>query len=96
MSVREGKPFFLSWRGWLGPVLLAIAGLSAVGMLTVVAMMQIDSAVDNAPPTSKFGKERALCDRAVEALLNSQDLVEVTRAGTIVTYLNCSISRRLP
>ena len=40
-------------------------------------------------------KERALCDRAVTALLHSNDLVEVTRAGIIIRQLNCDIGRRL-
>lgn len=45
---------------------------------------------------STFQKRRALCDRAVAALLNSADLVEVTRAGIIIRRLDCSIGRRLP
>jgi hypothetical protein len=31
-----------------------------------------------------LGKARAVCDEAVDTLLHSQDLVEVTRAGFIV------------
>ena len=41
------------------------------------------------------GKARSLCDVQVEALLNSKDLVEVTRAGIIVDRLNCSVRWRL-
>jgi hypothetical protein len=43
-----------------------------------------------------LSKNRAVCDQAVDTLLNSKDLVEVTRAGLIVQRLECSISRRLP
>lgn len=40
-------------------------------------------------------EEHALCDRAIDALVHSNDLVEVTRAGIIIRELNCSIGRRL-
>ena len=40
--------------------------------------------------------EVRLCDQAVDALLHSKDLVEVTRAGLIVNYISCGIGRRLP
>jgi hypothetical protein len=43
-----------------------------------------------------ISKRRAMCDRAVDALLTSKDLVEVTRAGIIVNQIDCSIARRLP
>lgn len=46
-------------------------------------------------PWPHEAEERALCDRAVNALLTSPDLVEVTRAGIIVRRLNCGIQRRL-
>jgi hypothetical protein len=36
-----------------------------------------------------------LCDQAVEALLHSQNLVEVQRAGIIIRELNRGIGRRL-
>ena len=38
---------------------------------------------------------RRLCDRAVDALVRSNDLVEVQRAGIIIHELDCSIRRRL-
>jgi hypothetical protein len=41
------------------------------------------------------GKARALCDTQVAALLQSKDLVEVTRAGIVINRLECSIRRRL-
>lgn len=41
-------------------------------------------------------KVHALCDKEVEALLNSKDLVEVQRAGFLVRWMDCNVSRRLP
>jgi hypothetical protein len=40
-------------------------------------------------------QEHALCDRAVDALLHSKELVEVTRAGIIIQQVNCGIGKRL-
>lgn len=40
--------------------------------------------------------EQRLCDQAVDALLDSKDLVEVERAGMLIRELSCSIGRRLP
>jgi hypothetical protein len=59
---------------------------AGAGLSVVVLMMPL-------PPG--LVRERALCDRAVNALLTSKDLVEVTRAGIIVDRLDCSIGRRL-
>ena len=38
---------------------------------------------------------RQLCDREVDALLHSHELVEVERAVAIVARVNCGIERRL-
>jgi hypothetical protein len=43
----------------------------------------------------KRKSEHRLCDRAVDALLHSKDLVEVQRAGIIIREVNCGIGRRL-
>ena len=40
--------------------------------------------------------EVRLCDVAVDTLLHSKDLTEVTRAGIIVHEVNCGIGKRLP
>lgn len=40
-------------------------------------------------------KKRLLCDHAVDLLLHSDNLVEVTRAGIIIREVDCSIGRRL-
>jgi hypothetical protein len=39
--------------------------------------------------------EHLLCDKEVDDLLHSKDLVEVTRAGILVNTVNCGIGRRL-
>jgi hypothetical protein len=39
--------------------------------------------------------EVRLCDQAVDTLLHSKDLVEVTRAGIIIQHVNCGIGKRL-
>jgi hypothetical protein len=47
-------------------------------------------------PEGSFARARAKRDEAVEALLYSKDLVEVTRAGVLIEQLNCGVRRRLP
>ena len=39
--------------------------------------------------------EHLLCDKEVDDLLHSKDLVEVTRAGILVNAIPCAIGRRL-
>lgn len=41
-------------------------------------------------------KQRALCDQAVAALLQSDSSVEIERSGIIIRRLDCSISTRIP
>jgi len=64
------------------PVLLAVVG----GAASVVVL---------AMPFPADRAEHRLCDRAVDALLHSKDLVEVQRAGIIIREVNCGIWRRL-
>jgi hypothetical protein len=64
------------------PMLLAVvAGAASVAVLAM--------------PFPSERAERQLCDRAVDALLRSKDLVEVERAGIIIREVNCGIRRRL-
>jgi hypothetical protein len=68
----------------LGPLLLGmLLGAALIGR----PLLMIGSSDD---------VERKLCDRAVDELLNSKDLVEVTRAGIVIQEIPCSIMRRLP
>jgi len=73
---------------WAFLIMVATIIGSAVAIYLVATMPLGDE--------STFQKRRALCDRAVEALLNSTELVEVTRAGIVIRRLDCSIGRRLP
>jgi hypothetical protein len=45
--------------------------------------------------TSNHAEEEALCVKAVEAILHSTDLVEVTRASIILRETSCSLRRHL-
>ncbi len=58
-----------------------------------VLLIIIDIQVDTSPSVIE---RRKVCDRAVDALLNSGDLVEVQRAGILIDQLRCSVARRLP
>lgn len=86
MSTERRAPRWL-WQ-WGLPLIIFPSGILVVFALGVYLS------------TLAFGghesKVRRLCDQEVEALLTSTDLVEVTRAGIIVNYLDCNISRRLP
>ena len=59
----------------------------------LVLLIIIDIHVDTSPSVIE---RRKACDQAVDALLNSRDLVEVQRAGILIDQLNCSVARRLP
>ena len=73
-------PWSSSGRGLF---LLAVVGGAAASVLVLAI-----------PFPSEYA-ERQLCDRAVDALLHSKDLVEVQRAGIIIREVNCGIRRRL-
>lgn len=47
------------------------------------------------PVTGSDDPEVRLCDRAVDALLHSKELIEVERAAAIVSQIPCGIGRRL-
>jgi hypothetical protein len=64
------------------PLLLAALGVLAAILLPI-----------QWSPTTPA--EHVLCDRAVEALLHSNDLVEIQRAGVIIREMPCNIGRRL-
>jgi hypothetical protein len=68
----------------LGTGLLLLAVVGGVASVLVLTM-----------PFPSEHAERRLCDRAVDALLHSKDLVEVERAGIIIREVNCAIGRRL-
>jgi hypothetical protein len=67
---------------------IGIAALAAIGLVGFILVIDYFAAGPD-------GKARALCDEQVAALLQSKDLVEVTRAGIIINRLECSMRRRL-
>ena len=71
------------WSAGTGLFLLAVVGGAVASVLAL------------AIPFPGEHAERRLCDRAVDALLHSKDLVEVQRAGIIIHEANCGIGRRL-
>lgn len=71
-------------RYWAIVLLFIVASMAFV--YVIVEFVLLDPRED---------KVHALCDHAVEALLTSNDLVEVTRAGIVIRYMNCSVSRRV-
>ena len=68
---------------------------SGTGLLLGAVVGGAASVLVLAMPFPSEGPERRLCDRAVDALLHSKDLVEVQRAGIIIREVKCAISRRL-
>ena len=77
----------------IGPVAAGLLIVAAIFGAGVGAFMLMDSIMNGGSGASK---RRALCDVTVERLLNSPDLVEVTRAGIIIRRLNCRMWGRLP
>jgi hypothetical protein len=82
MSHAQTRPRILMWP-MIGAAFTLVA--SAATLAEVIIL-----------PVPHETQARELCDRAVNALLNSKDLVEVTRAGIIVNQVSCDIPRRLP
>jgi hypothetical protein len=82
MALQLGALRFPSSLGG-GLFWLAVLGGAAASVLVLAMPFPADHA------------ERRLCDRAVDALLHSKDLVEVERAGIIIREVNCAIGRRL-
>jgi hypothetical protein len=87
-------------RAWLRQHPQSAGALSALGLSLVAfaigfAGFELVFRIEKGD-SSRFFRERAKCDEAVEALLTSKELVEVTRAGFLIRQLNCSVGRRLP
>jgi hypothetical protein len=80
MNVAEFTTALRSQPIWWFTLMLASAAAS-------ILMLSI--------PLSKDAAS-VMCDKAVATLLNTRDLVELTRADILIRSLNCSISPRLP
>jgi hypothetical protein len=74
--------------GGLGFVLGIVAAIFALAGLMITLRDTVGG--------GNRAKSRAVCDEAVETLLTSKDLVEVTRAGILVNQIECNIRSRLP
>lgn len=61
--------------------------LLVISISTLVVIMFLDTPQDI--------RIRAACDKYVSALINSDSLLEVTRAGLIVDHLHCGVRRRI-
>ena len=79
---------FRFWRWlWQSDAIMLLMFVPAL-VLWMIIIIQVD-------PSPSIERRKA-CDQAVDALLNSRDLVEVQRAGILIDQLNCSVARRLP
>jgi hypothetical protein len=76
--------------------MILIPGAMLGGIAIVAAPLLIVSLITGQPIGSTWEAKQRLCDRAVEALLHSSDLIEVKRAGIIIHEVDCAIGRRLP
>ncbi|WP_200305382.1 hypothetical protein [Paracraurococcus ruber] len=75
--------------------LLALAPLFGIGTYFAADLMV--PALDdprNVPPS--IVERRQICDRVVDALLNTRDLIELQRSGILVRQLECDVARRMP
>ena len=69
---------------WFSTVSVFLAVIAAAAGILILQL-----------PFPSYRAERRLCDRAVDALLHSKDMVEVQRAGIVIREVDCSIGRRL-
>jgi hypothetical protein len=75
------------WRsdfilGWI------VLPMSIIGLIAAIAIPP--------PQGSSLSRARAKCDEAVQAMLTTDDLVELQRSTFLIERLNCSVQRRLP
>lgn len=82
-STTVGSPSRFAWTKskWAGFVLLA-----CVPLLYWAAVV----------PSPSERAASAQCDRAVAAMLESRDPVELQRADLLIRNLNCRVRKRLP
>ena len=76
---------------------VTFAGIVFVGALVIWSILNLTTAptkIGQPIPVSGEPVTR-LCDRAVEALLHSKELIEVERSAAIVHEIPCGIERRL-
>lgn len=83
----------LEWQRSRDPsrVLKAIATLVVGGIW--VAMLV--SFVFDDRPTGQMLAQRMVCDKAMEAVMTSRDLVEIERGGVLLIAIGCDVRRRI-
>ncbi len=88
VSHATGRVFHFWRRLWRLDTIVLFAFGPVVILLVILNIKMFTSPFDS--------EERKVCDTAVDALLNSRDLIEVQRAGILIDQLSCSVARRLP
>jgi hypothetical protein len=78
-----------------GPLAFALAVGGAAMIVWMLFHITVSIPTVSEPTHKSVDPEVRLCDQAVDALLHSKELVEVTRAGIIIQQVNCGIGKRL-
>lgn len=81
------------WLDTFDEVLTFLPLLVGIGLLALVVF---DPVPPPAPVAAPNPAAVRACDRAVAALLESRDPVELQRAGLLIGHLRCDVERRLP
>lgn len=85
MSTDAGeRPWLVALGGVLTGLLILAPGLAIFTFFVLIP----------APPPAPAAVRAG--DRAVVALLESRDPVDLQRAGLLIEYLRCDVERRLP
>ena len=84
MTVAHAQALFHHLWKWLWHS-HAIVPLVSIPLL--ILLIQMDTPVT---------EQSKVCDRAIDMLFNSRDLIEVQRAGILIDNIGCSVSKRLP
>jgi hypothetical protein len=80
---------------WPAPV--TIIGISLVTLGFVIwSAARHDTTTTGRQSLSRWERAELECDRQMQILMSTKDLVELERAKFLVDQLNCSVSRRLP
>jgi hypothetical protein len=87
-------------RVWNIPVIIGGAALVIFAGLAWTALRPVaptaSATTTSAADMSSWERAKLECDRQVQILLTTKDLVELERARTLIHELDCSVSRRLP
>ena len=84
------------WRRWLDSFDRALVLLPLTLSTGFLAYVTFRPTAPPAPVAAPNPVAVQACDRAVAALLESRDSVELQRAGLLIGHLRCDLERRLP